>query len=76
MVAGLAVDIAPLIDCTVAGGGHVRVGLEDAAMGCGLQNRTLVEQACARIEQSGGRTASPAEVRMQLKQARHDGSHK
>ena len=39
MVAGLGVDIRPLIPHTVARGGHVRVGLEDCAAGRGDQQR-------------------------------------
>ena len=58
MVAGLAVDIRPLIPAAVARGGHVRVGLEDAPLGTELTNVQWVEQAAAAIEQAGGQVAT------------------
>jgi uncharacterized protein (DUF849 family) len=70
MVAGLAVQIEPLIEAAVAAGGHVRVGLEDAPMGCELGNLALAQRARARIEAAGGRLASTAEVRAALRAAR------
>jgi len=63
MVAGLGVDIVPLIAMTVREGGHVRVGLEDAPLGCHDSNTHLVLQARRQIEQAGGRVASAAEIR-------------
>lgn len=45
MVAGLGVDIRPLIAPAVARGGHVRVGPEDAPRGSRLGNRQWVEEA-------------------------------
>lgn len=66
MVAGLAVQIEPLIEAAVAAGGHVRVGLEDAPMGCELGNEALAKRARARIEASGRPLASTAEVRAAL----------
>ena len=70
MVAGLGVEIEPLIDLAVQRGGHVRVGLEDAPMGCTLGNLDLAKRAAQRIEAAGGRLASTAEVRAGLKAAR------
>lgn len=69
MVAGLGVDIEPLIDMTVARGGHVRVGLEDAPLGNAATNRALVEAARRRIEAAGGTLAGAAHVRAALKAA-------
>jgi uncharacterized protein (DUF849 family) len=66
MIAGLAVDIRPLIAKTVAAGGHVRVGLEDAAIGIDKTNVALVEDAARRIAQAGGEPATAAEVRAAL----------
>ena len=66
MVAGLGVDIAPLIDTAVRHGGHVRVGLEDAPMGCAVSNRELAEQARRTIEAAGGKLADAAHVRAAL----------
>jgi 3-keto-5-aminohexanoate cleavage enzyme len=63
MVAGLGVDIEPLIEAAVERGGHVRVGLEDAPLGADTDNRTLVQRAARRIGAAGGRLATPAEVR-------------
>lgn len=63
MVAGLGVQIDPLIEHAVSLGGHVRVGLEDAPLGHTLSNVDQVRAARARIEQTGGRLASAAEIR-------------
>jgi 3-keto-5-aminohexanoate cleavage enzyme len=69
MIAGLAVDIRPLIPATVAAGGHVRVGLEDAPLGTETSNLAWVEQAAAAIENAGGCVATPADVRKTLASA-------
>ncbi len=45
MIAGLGVDIRPLIGEAVAKGGHIRVGLEDAPLGTTTTNLALVEEA-------------------------------
>lgn len=66
MVAGLGVDVEPLIDMTVARGGHLRVGLEDALFHCPHDNQTLVRRAVARIEAAGGRPAGVSEIRAAL----------
>jgi len=66
MVAGLGVEIEALIETTVAQGGHVRVGLEDAPHGCELDNRALVERAQRRIASAGAKLATSAEVRAAL----------
>jgi 3-keto-5-aminohexanoate cleavage enzyme len=63
MVAGLGVDVRPLIPTAVAAGGHVRVGLEDAPLGTRMTNLDWVEAAKGLIVGAGGRLASPAEVR-------------
>lgn len=67
MVAGLAVDIRPLIAPAVERGGHVRVGLEDQPFGVEVTNVALVEEAVQLIEAAGGTLASPEEVRAGLK---------
>lgn len=66
MVAGLGVGIEALIDTAVARGGHARVGLEDAPLGCESDNRELVVRARRRIAGAGGRLASAADVRKAL----------
>ena len=63
MVAGLGVDIRPLIAPAVARGGHIRVGLEDRPWGVRETNRGLVEEAVRLVRAAGGEPASPAEVR-------------
>jgi 3-keto-5-aminohexanoate cleavage enzyme len=63
MVAGLAVDIRPLIAETVARGGHVRVGLEDAPLGTAIGNVAWVEDAVRRVRAAGGEPATVAEMR-------------
>ncbi len=69
MVAGLGVEIEPLIGAAVARGGHVRVGLEDAPMGCALGNQALTERARRLITAAGGALATTSEVRAVLKAA-------
>ncbi len=66
MVAGLCVDVTPLIPAAVELGGHVRVGLEDAPFGCTRSNAELVADAVRRIADTGARIATPAEVRQAL----------
>lgn len=67
MVAGLAVDVLPLIALTVERRGHVRVGLEDAPLGSARSNIEWVRAGRRAIEAAGGRLASSAEVRSALK---------
>ena len=67
MVAGLAVDVLPLIALTVERRGHVRVGLEDAPLGSARSNLEWVRAGRRAIEAAGGRLASSAEVRSALK---------
>lgn len=66
MVAGLGVDIRPLIAPAVGRGGHVRVGLEDAPWGTPLSNRRWVEEAARLIRGHDREPASAAEVRASL----------
>ncbi|MGY1670535.1 3-keto-5-aminohexanoate cleavage protein [Geodermatophilus sp. SYSU D00710] len=63
MVAGLGVELAGLREEAVARGGHVRVGLEDAPLGCTRGNAGLVAAARRSVEPAGARPASAAEVR-------------
>lgn len=72
MIAGLAVDVRPLIADAVRLGGHVRVGLEDAPFGCPQSNEALVRDAARRIEDAGGRIATAADVRAALAPAAPD----
>jgi 3-keto-5-aminohexanoate cleavage enzyme len=67
MVAGLGVDILPLVPRTVAEGGHVRVGLEDASLGCAKTNLQLVGAAAQAIGACGGELATPEQVRAELR---------
>ena len=66
MVAGLGVDIRPLIGPAVVRGGHVRVGLEDAPWRTALSNRAWVEEATKAIRAAGGEPATADEVRSAL----------
>jgi 3-keto-5-aminohexanoate cleavage enzyme len=66
IVAGLGVDIEPLVADAVARGGHVRVGLEDARFGCPHRNVRLVEAVIRKVEAAGGEPASAAETRRAL----------
>ena len=67
MVAGLDVDIEPLVAAAVRRGGHVRVGLEDAPLGSPRSNLDWVRAGRGAIERAGGRVASAAEVRAALR---------
>ena len=67
MVAGLCVDIEPLVAAAVRRGGHVRVGLEDAPLGSARSNLDWVRAGRAAIERAGGHIASAAEVRAALR---------
>ena len=69
MVAGLGVDIRPLVPAAVAHGGHVRVGLEDAPWGSAMTNRGWVEAAVRRVREAGGEPATAGEVRAELRAA-------
>lgn len=66
MIAGLDVDILPLIPDTLALNGHVRVGLEDAPFGTEQSNLNWTTQARRQIETSGGRVLTAPEVRAKL----------
>lgn len=66
MVAGLGVEIEPLIAAAVKRGGHVRVGLEDAPLGSSRRNRELVERARRRIAEAGGSVPTAVDVRKAL----------
>jgi 3-keto-5-aminohexanoate cleavage enzyme len=68
MIAGLSVDVRPLIAETVARGGHVRVGLEDAPLGTPIGNVAWVEDAVRLVRENGGEPATAADVRRSLGQ--------
>lgn len=66
MIAGLAVDVRPLIGEAVARGGHVRVGLEDAPLGSTMTNLAWIEDAVRLVRGNGAEPASGADVRQGL----------
>jgi uncharacterized protein (DUF849 family) len=68
MVAGLGVDIGPLIAPAVSRGGHVRAGLEDCPLGAETSNATLVEEAVRLIVAAGGSLADAAAIRHSSRQ--------
>jgi uncharacterized protein (DUF849 family) len=63
MIAGLGVDVRPLIAEAVARGGHLRVGLEDAPFSCVSTNVALVEEAVRLMRAAGGEPATVKEMR-------------
>ncbi len=67
MVAGLGVDIRPLIPTAVQLGWHVRVGKEDAPFGHPLSNLQWVQHAAHAIRQAGGELATPSECKLDRK---------
>lgn len=70
MVAGLGVDIRPLVAAAVERGGHIRVGLEDAPWRTPLTNRQWVEEAARLIRAAGGEPADVRDVRATLSAGR------
>jgi uncharacterized protein (DUF849 family) len=66
MIAGVSADIRPLVGETIARGGHIRVGLEDAPLGTKASNLELVEEAVRMVRAHGAEPASPAEMRQAL----------
>lgn len=72
MVAGLDVDIQPMIARTVMEGGHLRVGLEDATFGCAKSNMQLVEAAADAITSAGGTLARATDVRVAIAPEEHE----
>jgi len=66
MIAGLRVDVLPLVAHAVARGGHVRVGIEDVPFGTERSNVEWVRAARREIETAGGRIAEVAAVRAGL----------
>ena len=67
MVAGLGVEIEPLIELAITKGGHFRVGLEDAHHGTKVGNLKRVQEATRQIDRLGGHAASTADIRDALK---------
>ena len=66
MIAGLDVNITPLMAYAAERGGHIRVGLEDAPFGARKTNVQLVEEAVAVIRSVGKEPASIKEIRQAL----------
>jgi uncharacterized protein (DUF849 family) len=63
MVAGLGVDITPLISPAVERGGHVRVGLEDAPWGSTRDNLRWTTDAIRAIVTAGSQPMTAKAVR-------------
>ena len=66
MIAGVSADLRPLFAETIARGGHIRVGLEDAPLGTTASNLELVEEAVRLVREYGAEPATPAEMRQAL----------
>lgn len=63
MVAGLGLDIRPLVAPAVARAVHVRVGLEDAPFGDRRSNVQWVEEAARLVRAEGGEPAGAKQIR-------------
>ena len=63
MVAGLGVELDQLCGAAIARGGHLRVGLEDAPLGCSASNTELVVAAARAVSAAGRSLASAPEIR-------------
>ena len=66
MIAAVNADLRPLFPETIARGGHIRVGLEDAPLGMPMTNLAFVEEAIRIVRKNGAEPASPAEMRQAL----------
>jgi 3-keto-5-aminohexanoate cleavage enzyme len=69
MIGAVNADLRPLFAETIARGGHVRVGLEDAPLGTTMTNLAMVEEAVRLVRQHGAEPAMPAEMRQALAQS-------
>lgn len=63
MVAGLGVDIRPLIADAVRLGGHIRIGLEDAPFGTEVTNQQWLASAVSEVRRHGGEPADVTTMR-------------
>ena len=68
MIAAVNADLRPLFADTIARGGHIRVGLEDAPLGTTTTNLAMVEEAVRLVRQHGAEPATAAEMRQALAQ--------
>ena len=66
MIAGLGVDIQPIIPHALKNYGHIRIGLEDAPWGSTLSNINWTRIAHKMIHQAGRNIATPHEIRKSL----------
>ncbi len=66
MVSGLGGDVSKIAEATLSLGGHLRVGLEDASLGCEKSNAQLTQEAVSLIHQFGHTLATADEVRRTL----------
>jgi 3-keto-5-aminohexanoate cleavage enzyme len=64
--AAVNADLRPLFAETIACGGHIRVGLEDAPFGSTTSNLALVEEAVRIVRDHGAEPASVADMRQAL----------
>jgi uncharacterized protein (DUF849 family) len=69
MIAAVNADLRLLFAETIARGGHIRVGLEDAPLGTTATNLAMVEEAVRLVRQHGAEPATPAEMRQALAQS-------
>lgn len=67
MVAGLQVDLGPIFEATLAKGGHIRVGLEDAPFNSSLGNLAQTEAAATRIKNAGYSLGTAKELRDRMR---------
>lgn len=67
MIAGLGVDVLPLVKSILALGGHIRVGLEDAPKHSTWSNTKWAAEAAMRIRDEGFGLATADDVRNELR---------
>ena len=63
MVAGLQVELSPILEATLAKGGHIRVGLEDAPFYSLTGNLAQTEAAATKIKNAGYGLGTAKELR-------------
>ena len=66
MIAGLGVDVGPLVETTIERGGNLRTGLEDLPFGTTQTNADLVTAMARQVRRAGHEPATAAAIRAAL----------
>ncbi len=66
MVSVLGGDVMSVAEKAISSGFYLRVGLEDASLGCERTNIELIEEAVGLVSRLGGTPATPDQIRQTL----------